>query len=115
MMTNDTIDKEARDTLSAVARLLQHAAVRAWAQAEADGPRSPQHLLGLGIHIAYCQALAILPAGADLEGYPPLQDDVAQLLRAAEELTRSIPVVDRTAGISALVVVICDLVRETTP
>ncbi len=71
--------------------------------------------IGLGIHIAYCQALAMLPAGADLAGHPPVQDDVAQLLHAAEELTRSISVVDETAGMSQLVVAICDLVRETTP
>ncbi|NMM23482.1 MAG: hypothetical protein HHJ11_08285, partial [Phycicoccus sp.] len=51
----------------------------------------------------------------DREGQPPAQDDVAQLLRSAEELTRSIPVLDHTAGISPLVVAICDLVRETTP
>jgi hypothetical protein len=114
-MTNDTIDQDGRDTLAAVARLLRHAAVRAWAQAEAEGPRSHLHLLGLGIHTASCQAVAMLPADADLEGHPPAQENVAQLLRAAEELTRSIPVADETAGISPLVVAICDLVRETTP
>ena len=114
-MTNDTIDVHARDTLAAVARLLNHAAVRAWAQAEAERPRSHLHLLGLGIHTASCQAVAMLPAEADLEGHPPAQDDVAQLLRTAEELTRSIPVLDETAGISPLVVAICDLVREATP
>jgi len=114
-MTNDTIDQHARDALAAVARLLNHAAVRAWAQAEAEGPRSHLHLLGLGIHTAACQAVAMLPADADLEGQPSTQDDVAQLLRSAEELTRSIPVLDQTAGISPLVVAICDLVREATP
>jgi hypothetical protein len=114
-MTNDTIDQDAGHTLAAVARLLRHAAVRAWAQAEAEGPRSHLHLLGLGIHTASCQAVAMLPADADLEGHPPAQDDVTQLLHAAEELTRSIPVVDRMAGISPLVVAICDLVREVTP
>ena len=115
MMTTDTIDQDAGDTLAAVARLLHHAAVRAWAQAEADGPRSHLHLLGLGVHTASCQAVAMLPADADLEGHPPAQDNVAQLLRSAEELTRSIPVLDHTAGISPLVVAICDLVREATP
>jgi hypothetical protein len=115
VMTTDTIDQDAGDTLAAVARLLRHAAVRAWAQAEAEGPRSPLHLLGMGIHIAACQAVAMLPADADLEGHPPAQDDVAQLLRSAEELTRAIPVLDQTAGISPLVVAICDLVREATP
>jgi len=114
-MTNDTIDREARVTLAAVARLLRHAAVSTWARAEAEGPHSHLHLLGLGIHSASCQAVAMLPADADLEGQPPPQDDLAQLLRSAEELTRSIPVVDRMAGISPLVVAICDLVRETTP
>jgi hypothetical protein len=115
VMTNDTIDQEASVTLAAVARLLHHAAVRAWAQAEDEGPRSPLHLLGLGIHSASCQAVALLPADADLEGHSPAQDDVAQLLRSAEELTRSIPVLDQTAGISPLVVAICDLVREVSP
>jgi len=114
-MTNDTIDQDAGDTLAAVARLLRHAAVRTWAQAEVEGPRSPLHLLGLGIHTASCQAVAMLPADADLDGHVPALDDVAQMLRAAEELTRSIPVLDQTAGISVLVVAICDLVREATP
>jgi hypothetical protein len=49
---------------------LHHAAVRAWAQAEAEGPRSPLHLLGLGIHTAACQAVSMLPADADLEAIP---------------------------------------------
>jgi hypothetical protein len=112
-MTNNMIDRDAEDTLAAVARLLRHAAVRAWAQAENEGPRSPLHLLGLGIHIASCQAVAMLP-DADLVGQTPAQDDVAQLLRFAEELTRSIPVVDQTVGISPLVVAVCDLVREVS-
>jgi hypothetical protein len=114
-MTNDTIDQNARDNLAAVARLLGHAAVRAWAQAEAEGPRSPLHLLGLGIHTASCQAVAMLPADADLEGHPPANDDITHLLHSAEELTRSIPVTDQMAGISQLVVAICDLGREVTP
>ena len=115
MMTNDTIGQDAGDTLAEVARLLRHAAVRAWARAEAEGPRSPLHLQGLGIHTAACQAVAMLPAGAEMEGHPPAQDDIAQLLRSAEELTRAIPVLDQTAGISTLVVALCDLVREATP
>jgi hypothetical protein len=114
-MTNDTIDQDASVTLAVVARLLHHASVRAWAQAEDEGPRSPLHLLGLGIHTASCQAVAMLPVDADLEGQTPAQHDVARLLRSAEELTRSIPIVDQTAGISPLVVAICDLVREVSP
>jgi hypothetical protein len=113
-MTNDTNDQDARATLAAVAGLLHHAAVRTWALAEAEGPRSPLHLLGLGIHVAACQAMAMLPADANLDGHLPAQDDVAQLLHAAEELTRGIPVLDRKAGISPLVVAICDLRREAT-
>jgi hypothetical protein len=115
VVTNQTIDRDAWVTLAAVARLLRHAAVCAWAQAEAEGPRSHLHLLGLGIHTASCQAVAMLPADVDLEGQTPAQDDVEQLLRSAEELTRAIPVLDQTAGTSPLVVAICDLVREATP
>jgi hypothetical protein len=113
--TKDTIDRDAGETLGAVARLLHHAAIRAWAQADAEGPRSPLHLMGLGIHIAFCQAVAMLPSDDYLDGQPPVQDDVAALLTSAEKLTRSIPVSDGTAGISALVVAICGLVREATP
>ena len=116
MTTNDTTDQDSRITLAAVARLLTQAAGRAWAQAEAEGPRSPLHLLGLGIHTASCQAVALLPAGVDLDGRPPAaRGDVAQQRRAAEELTRAIPIDEQTGGISALVVAICDLVREVTP
>jgi hypothetical protein len=115
VMTNDKIGRDARETLAAVARLLQHAAVRAWVQADAEGPLSLLHLLGLGIHIASCQAVAMLPVDADLEGQPPTQDDIAQLLGSAEELTRAIPVLDQPAGLAPLVVAICDLVREATP
>ena len=115
MMTNDTIDRDAGETLGAVARLLHHAAIRTWAQADAEGPRSPMHLMGLGIYIAFCQAGAMLPADDYLDGHCPIQDDVVQLLTFAEKLTRSIPVSDGTAGISALAVAICDLMREATP
>ncbi|HYN64421.1 MAG TPA: hypothetical protein VES36_07450 [Candidatus Limnocylindrales bacterium] len=114
-MTNALIDQGARDTVAAVARLLRHAAVCAWAQAEAEGPGSYLHLLGLGIHTASCEAVAMLPAETDLEGHHPGQDDVAQLLVAARELIRSIPVLDQPDGISPLVAAICDLVDEVTP
>ena len=115
MRTKDTIDRDAGETLGAVARLLHHGAIRAWAQADAEGPRSPLHLMGLGIHIAFCQAVAMLPSDDYLDGQTPVQDDVAALPTSAEKLTRSIPVSDQTAGISALVVAICDLAREATP
>ena len=115
MTTNDTIGPDEAGTLSAVARLLHHAAVRAWEQAKAQGPRSPLHLLGLGIHAASCQVVAMLPAGTDLDGSSPAREDLAHLLRAAEELVRAIPVRDGPAGISMLVVAICDLVGEATP
>jgi hypothetical protein len=115
VMTNDTIERGAGETLGVVARLLHHATDRAWAQADAEGPRSPMHLMGLGIYIAFCQAVAMLPADDYLDGHSPIQDDVVQLLTSAEKLTRSIPVSDETAGISALAVAICDLVREATP
>ena len=114
-MTSNTHEPDEVDTLAAVARLLHHAAVRAWEQAEEQGPRSPLHLLGLGIHAASCQVVSMLPSGADLGGYPPTQDDVEQLLRAAAELARDIPIWESPAGISILVASICDLVRETTP
>ena len=114
-MTNNTNEPDEVDTLAAVARLLHHAAVSAWEQAEAAGPRSPLHLLGLGIHTASCQVVSMLPDGTDLGGYPPTHDDVERLLRAAAELARAIPIWEEPAGISMLVMAICDLVRESTP
>ena len=113
-MTNNTNEPDEVDTLAAVARLLHHAAVSAWEQAEAAGPRSPLHLLGLGIHAASCQVVSMLPNGTDLGGYPPTQDDVEQLLRAAQELARAIPIWESPAGIAILVASICDLVREVS-
>lgn len=115
MTTNDRTNQDSSITPAAVARLLTQASACAWAKAEAEGPRSPLHLLGLGIHTASCQAVALLPAGVDLDGHPPACGDVAQLLRAAEELTRAIPIDEQATGISALVVAICDLVWEVTP
>jgi len=113
-MTNTTNEPDQVDTLAAVAKLLHHAAFRAWEQAQAAGPRSPLHLLGLGIHVASCQAVSMLPAGTDLGGYPPTQDDVEQLLRAAAELAQDIPFWHGPVGISILVAAICDLVREVS-
>ena len=113
-MTNNTNEPDEVDTLAAVARLLHHAAVSAWEQADAQGPRSPLHLLGLGIHAASCQVVSMLPNGTDLGGYPPTQDDVEQLLRAAQELARAIPVRNVPAGTSILVAAICALVREVS-
>ena len=124
-MTSNTAQPDAAQTLAAVVRLLSAAAEQAWAQADLEGPLSPRHLLGLGVHLPACQGLDLLP---DLPtGHPPrdegtLQqkpDDVhgepLQLLRAAEELARSVPIEAFPAGASDLVISICDLIRQATP
>lgn len=114
MMTNSAIDQDAARTLAAVARLLQHAAAQVWARADAEGPRSPLHLLGLGIYTTSCEALDLVPDGID-PGPAPLEDDPRRLLVAAEELTREIPVAAEPQGFTDVVVAICDLIRVAGP
>ena len=124
-MTTNAAHPNAARTLAAVVRLLTRAAEQAWAQADTDGPLSPRHTLGLGAHLAACQGLDLLPDRPP--GHPPwdevtLQqepDDVEgeplRLLRAAEELARSVPIEALPAGASDLGGSICDLVRQATP
>ena len=114
-MSDEEIIREAMDTLAVVTRLLQHATNRAAVQAAAEGPRSPAHMLGWGIQLAACQAVNLVPVEVNLDGPPPTQDDIGQLLRAAEELTRHIPVIEATFGLCPLVVAICDLIGQSRP
>jgi hypothetical protein len=104
---------EAWERLSIVARLLQHTAIAMWSHADQASPDSPLHSLGLGVYLAHAQTTALLPADyefpdVELKGRTPLQ-----LLIAAEELTRGLPLhLPDLVGGSQLVVDLCDLVRE---
>lgn len=111
-----TAEQEATHALAAVTRLLEHAAERARAQAQAEGPQSARHMLSWGTDLAACQAANLLPDDVDLEQAPsPVENDPLRLLHAAEELTRTVPIEAFPAGTSRLIVSICDLIREATP
>ena len=101
---------------------------RAGAQA---GTGSPPHWLAVGVFLAQARAVELLPKGhevVDLTRVGELLDQTLdqilgvasagehsalQLLRAADQLTRSKALLDADwPGVSTLVVELCDLVRE---
>jgi hypothetical protein len=114
----DTLNADGTwDRLGSIALLLHQAATQVWSDADRSAAGSPLHDLGLGVYLAHSQASAMLPddyelpnvaEDAELEERTPLQ-----LLTAAEELTRPLPLhrPDLVQG-SQLVVDLCDLIRE---
>jgi hypothetical protein len=68
--------------------------------------------LGLGARLAADQAVDLLPPGFERGMSSPNQGDPLELVRAAEALTRTVPVEELPAGSSRLVVALCDLLRE---
>lgn len=114
-MTTPTLTPhDAEEALAALARLLHHAALGASTRAQTEGPGSVLHLLGLGIHVVAAEAAALVGPEADPYWPAPTQQDPMELLRAAERLARTVPVDASTAGLSAVVVGIGDLVREAS-
>lgn len=110
--------------LGSMSQLLHQAARTVWARADADGPTSPLHSLGLGIYLAHGQTQLLLPedlldAESGLELGPEVDVDevddrtAVQLLTEVEELSRPLPVwrADLVHG-SQLVIDVCDLLRE---
>lgn len=114
----DTLNADATwDGLGSIAQLLHHAATQVWSDADQAGPDSPLNDLGLGVYLAHSQAIALLPDDFELPDADPLADleerSPLQLLTAAEELTRPLPLhrPDLVHG-SQLVLDLCDLIRE---
>jgi hypothetical protein len=104
---------EACRRLSIVTLLLQHTAIAVWSHADQTSPDSPLHSLGLGVYLAHAQTTALLPDGYEFPDVDLQRGTPLQLLIAAEELTRSLPLHrPDLAGGSQLVVDLCDLVRE---
>jgi hypothetical protein len=68
--------------------------------------------LGLGARLAADQARDLLPADVQVGTSSPNQDDPLELVRAAEALTRTVPIEALRRGSSHLVVALCDLLRE---
>jgi hypothetical protein len=112
-MVNTLAVDQARERLAVITQLLQHAAADVWIHADQANPAYPLRSLGLGVHLAQAQASALLPAdyefpAVDFGGRSPLQ-----LLTAAEELTRRLPLHSPDlAGGSKLAIDLCDLIRE---
>jgi len=100
------------DRLGSITQL-HRAATQVWEQA---APDSALQSLGLGVYLVQAQASALLPAGYPLPDPNPedLEEQSAlQLLAAAEELTRPLPVHRPDLVYSSqLVIDLCDLIRE---
>lgn len=112
-MTTSTLSPhDTQETIAAIARLLHHAADRAAHHAATEGPRSELHVLGLGLHVAAAEVALLVPPDLDPYWPQPTQNDPLELLRIAERLARTVPVVDETAGFSKVVVNVTDLLRE---
>lgn len=114
-MTTLAVD-ETWNRLGAVAQLLHTAALKVWTRAEQQAPDSPLHALGLGVYLVQTQTTALLPDDYDI----PDSDvdeldrhDALELLTAAEELTRPLPMHRADmVGVCDLVVDLCALIRE---
>lgn len=68
--------------------------------------------LGLATRLAGHLARDLLPADFELGTSRPHQDDPLELVRAAEALTRTVPIEALPRGSPRLVVELCDLLRE---
>lgn len=99
--------------LASISLLLDQAATQLWAGAEPDLARQS---LGLGVYLARAQVSSLLPEDyrlpdADQNHTGP--QSALQLLTAAHELTRPLPVHRADlVNTSQLVIDLCDLIRE---
>lgn len=112
MMTPTLSPHDTQETIAAIARLLHHAADRTAHQAADEGPRSELHVLALGMQVAAAETALLVPPELDPYWPQPTQHDPLELLRTAEQLARTVPIDDETAGFSRIVVSIADLLRE---
>ena len=115
MTTPTLLPHDTQETIATIARLLHHAAGRSADQATAEGPRSAQHVVSLGLQVVAAETALLVPEELDPYWPPPAQDDPLELLRTAEQLARAVPIEDETAGFSKVVVSITDLLREVGP
>lgn len=69
-------------------------------------------MLALGMQVAAAEAALLVPPELDPYWPQPTQHDPLELLRTAEQLARTVPIDDETAGFSRIVVSIADLLRE---
>lgn len=106
-------EREAAVVLAQVRWLLQDATEQVRRRAQVEGLSSVGHPLALGLEIAACEAANLMPeTTADDYGPERLPAGTVDTLTAAETLARSLPVDAFPAGMSGLVIRICDLVGE---
>lgn len=104
-------EREAAVVLAQVRWLLQDATEQVRLRTQAEGLSSGGHL-ALGLEIAACEAANLMPdVIADDYGPERLPAGTFDTLTAAEALARSLSIDAFPAGMSALVIRICDLVR----
>ncbi len=105
--------REGEDALAGVVRLLGRVGDLAL---DPDAIRRDPALpcLGLGADLAASQALALLPPDAPVDDPVPPQTDPVELLRAADALTRTLPIEAFPAGASQVIGAISDLLAEHT-
>jgi hypothetical protein len=89
-MSLQLTDADTPETLAGVVRLLRRAAKLAWAAVDAYGTGSPRQVLALGIDLAADEARNLLPDALATDGPAPVGDQLAGLLRSAEQLLRRI-------------------------
>jgi hypothetical protein len=102
--------------LEDVALLLHQAALQGWVVADQDGIASGMHHLALGAYLALGSAVALLPSAHQMsQDYPPTvppaEFDPGRLVRSAETRLRAIAP-GTVPDLSALIVEVCDLIRE---
>lgn len=102
--------------LEDVVLLLHQAALACWEIGDREDITSEAHYLGLGVYLARGNAAALLPKDHAMPHKwppvgPPVQTDPAQLVASAEIRLRALEP-GALAGLSDLVLQVCDLVRE---
>ncbi len=100
--------------LGRVGELLEAAARRVWAQAEAAGPLSPGYTLAQDIHLTAALTAGLVPPPmlVPVDGDVDLPVDPAEALREAEALLNGVSVDALPPGASQVVVRLADLIRE---
>ena len=123
--TTDTTHPAGQQVLTAVVRLVSRAADHADALASGlasagsqPGTSRPGRsqlslaALSLGAQLVASHALRLLPAGARVDEPVPVQADPLVLLRAAERLTRTLPIQAYPPGTEQVIVALRDLISE---
>jgi hypothetical protein len=106
------MDVETAETLPGVVRLLQRAAVLAWAAADRAGTGSPGQLFALGLDLAADQARQLVLDGTVIDGPVPVGDEPTGLLRSAELLLRRVAPMAASDAFDDLRATVADLVWE---